>query len=53
MSNIFDGIERPLSEIYKQSGDFIRRGLDIPSIDFEREWEVTLTVQVGDTLRCV
>ncbi len=51
MSNIFDGIERPLSEIYKQSGDFIRRGLDIPSIDFEREWEVTLTVQVGDTLR--
>ena len=32
---IFDGVQRPLLEYAKQSGDFVPRGLDIPPLDRE------------------
>ena len=50
LDNIFDGIERPLKEIAKQSGSFIARGSNIASLDEERKWDATLTVQEGDRL---
>ena len=33
LNNIFDGVERPLSEIAKRSGKYINRGLSIDSLD--------------------
>lgn len=36
LNNIFDGIERPLSEIAKQSGKYISRGLTVDSLDTEK-----------------
>lgn len=50
ITNIFDGIERPLSDIEKASGAFISKGSAIPALDTEREWDVTVTAKVGDTL---
>lgn len=51
LDNIFDGIERPLKEIEKQTDSaFINRGASVPSLDTEREWDVTVKVQVGDRL---
>ena len=51
LDNIFDGIERPLKEIEKHSGSaFIDRGASVPSLDTEREWDVTLRVRPGDRL---
>lgn len=50
ITNIFDGIERPLSDIEKASGAFISKGSAIPALDIEREWDVTVTANVGDTL---
>ena len=50
LDNIFDGIERPLKAIEEQSGDFIRRGVNVSSLDEEREWDVRITVQPGDRL---
>ena len=50
ISNIFDGIERPLKTIAENSGDFIQRGSDIPALDTEKSWEVTITAKVGDIL---
>jgi len=42
MDNIFDGIQRPLSEIAVMSGDvFIPRGVDVPSLDRKKQWEFT------------
>jgi len=38
LGGIFDGVQRPLSEIYKQSGDHIARGLDIAPLDRVRTW---------------
>ena len=52
LDNIFDGIERPLKAIAEESGSsFISRGSNVPALDKERLWDVTVTVKAGDTLR--
>ena len=48
LRNIFDGIERPLKEIAKQSGAFIATGSDVASLDEEVLCDVTMKVKVGD-----
>lgn len=50
LDNIFDGIERPLAAIEAESGAFISRGSAVSALDTEKEWDVTLTVKVGDEL---
>ena len=50
LSNIFDGIERPLKAIESQSGAFIGRGMAISPLDEEKKWSVTLCVKQGDRL---
>ena len=50
ITNIFDGIERPLSSLETQSGSFIARGSSIPAIDEEKLWQVTVSVKKGDYL---
>lgn len=47
ISNIFDGIERPLKEVAKQSGVFISRGFNVPSLDTGKLWDVHVTVAAG------
>ncbi len=48
ISNIFDGIERPLRDMTKLNGVFVAEGSSIFSLDEEREFEVTVTVKAGD-----
>lgn len=50
LSNIFDGIERPLRDMAEKDGAFIGIGSDISSLDTKREFDVTVTVQEGDML---
>ena len=50
LDNIFDGIERPLAQIEKECGAFINRGSTVSPLDTEKEWDVTITVKVGDRL---
>lgn len=51
MDNIFDGIERPLKAIEKESGAFISRGSAVAALDEERLWPVSIKVKVGDELK--
>lgn len=48
LRNIFDGIERPLKEIAKQSGAFIATGSNVSPLDEETLWDVQLQVKAGD-----
>ncbi len=48
LNNIFDGIQRPLSEIAAQSGKYISRGVSVDSLDTEKKWSVHVTVKEGD-----
>jgi V/A-type H+-transporting ATPase subunit A len=38
IGTIYDGIQRPLEQILKLSGNFIERGISTPSLDRERKW---------------
>lgn len=50
LSNIFDGIERPLRAIKEQGGAFISAGSAAGSLDGEKRYDVTLVTKVGDRL---
>ncbi|MBR6101371.1 MAG: V-type ATP synthase subunit A [Ruminococcus sp.] len=50
ITNIFDGIERPLRSLAELSGAFIGDGTAVSSLDTEKKFSVTLTVNVGDRL---
>ena len=50
LNNIFDGIERPLSEIAKTGGAYIPRGVNVSSLDTEKLWDTHITVKAGDHL---
>ena len=50
LDNIFDGIERPLSEIAKSGGPYISRGVNVSSLDTEKKWKTHITVKKGDHL---
>lgn len=39
LSSIYDGIQRPLDIIRASSGDFVTRGIEIPSLDRKKKWE--------------
>ena len=47
MSQIYDGIQRPLDVISEGHGSFIARGIEEPAIDYERRWEFTAVAQSG------
>ncbi len=48
IENIYDGIQRPLDVIKKQSGLRLERGVEVPSLDREKKWEFTPLAKEGD-----
>ncbi|MBE6879474.1 MAG: V-type ATP synthase subunit A [Ruminococcaceae bacterium] len=48
ISNIYDGIQRPLKAMTDISGAYVTEGSAIPALDEKREFDVTLTVKMGD-----
>jgi len=51
MSNIFDGIQRPLEKLKAVSGTFLDRGVTSPSLDRERRWDYKSAVKAGDKVQ--
>lgn len=50
ITNIFDGIQRPLREIAKNSGAYISRGISVDSLDTEKLWDAHIVVKAGQTV---
>ena len=50
LGSIYDGIQRPLDEIWKLTGNNLRRGVEVPALKRDRKWQFVPTVQVGDTV---
>ena len=48
LTNIYDGIQRPLPTIFNQTGDFIRRGVEANALDQEKKWTFTPTIKKGE-----
>ena len=51
LDNIYDGIQRPLPEMRKLSGDCIARGIDVPALNREKKWEFVPVAKPGDKVR--
>lgn len=51
ISNMFDGIQRPLNKIKDEYGNFMPEGIGLISLNQEKLWDTTLTVKVGDTVK--
>jgi V/A-type H+-transporting ATPase subunit A len=47
VSSIYDGIQRPLDIIRGKEGDFVTRGIELPSLDREKKWKFTPLVKEG------
>ena len=48
LTQIYDGIQRPLPKLEETMGVFITRGVDADGLDLEREWEFKATVDKRD-----
>ncbi len=48
LTQIYDGIQRPLKVLEEKMGVFITRGVDADGIDMEKIWEFKPVVAVGD-----
>ena len=50
IGSIFDGIQRPLDEIRRLTGNNLKRGVEVPSLNREKKWSFVPSVAVGDEL---
>jgi len=48
ITSIYDGIQRPLDDIMKISGNNLKRGVEVPSLKRGMKWEFVPTAKVGD-----
>ena len=45
---MFDGIQRPLKEFQEVAGDYLNKGIAVPSLNRERKWEFEPVISVGE-----
>jgi len=48
IESIYDGIQRPLDEIYRQIGARITRGVEVESLNRHKKWNFVAKAKVGD-----
>ncbi|MCQ4022635.1 MULTISPECIES: V-type ATP synthase subunit A [unclassified Ruminococcus] len=48
IGSIYDGIQRPLDEIMRVSGNNLARGVEVPSLSRDKKWSFNPTAKVGD-----
>ena len=48
LDNIYDGIQRPLPEMRRLTGDSITRGTDVPALNREKQWDFVPVAKPGD-----
>jgi len=50
LTQIYDGIQRPLPKLEETMGVFITRGVDADGLDLEKKWEFNPSVKTGDEI---
>ncbi|MBE5957458.1 MAG: V-type ATP synthase subunit A [Lachnospiraceae bacterium] len=48
IQSIYDGIQRPLDDIMKVSGNSLKRGVEVPSLKRDIKWDFVPCAEVGD-----
>lgn len=47
LSQIYDGIQRPLGKLSAQSGAFLEKGVTAPALNREKKWDFVATAEQG------
>ena len=50
LTQIYDGIQRPLPKLEETMGVFITRGVDADGLDLEKKWDFKATAKKGDEI---
>ncbi len=50
IGSTFDGIQRPLDQIQKVAGDFIKKGVYVNALDMRRKWKFIPKAKNGETV---
>ena len=50
LTQVYDGLQNPLNLLAEKSGFFLQRGLYLPALDYEKQWDFTVMAKVGDKL---
>ncbi len=48
ITSIYDGIQRPLDDIMKISGNNLKRGVEVASLKRDKKWEFVPAAKAGD-----
>ena len=48
ITSIYDGIQRPLDDIMKISGNILKRGVEVASLKRDKKWEFVPAAKAGD-----
>ncbi len=48
LTQVYDGLQNPLGKLAEKSGFFLERGLYMPALDYDREWQFTPSAGKGD-----
>ncbi|HSA30656.1 MAG TPA: V-type ATP synthase subunit A [Candidatus Omnitrophota bacterium] len=51
LTQVFDGLQNPLPELAQQHGFFLKRGVYLPALDLQAQWEFTPKSKRGDKVR--
>ena len=50
LESIYDGVQRPLNLIYEATGNYITRGMEMPALGRDKEWEFVPRVRTGESV---
>ncbi|MCA9088933.1 MAG: hypothetical protein KDA90_09920 [Planctomycetaceae bacterium] len=50
LGRVFDGLQNPLHTMADEYGFFLPRGVTVPPLDMDREWDFTPVAQVGSRI---
>jgi V/A-type H+-transporting ATPase subunit A len=48
LSGMFDGLQRPLEKLNEEMGPFIKTGMEIHALDYQRKWRFYPLIKKGD-----
>ena len=51
LTQVYDGLQNPLNELAASGEFFLRRGVYLAALDYERMWDFTPLVKTGDKVR--
>ena len=51
LGNTYDGLQRPLVDLYELSGDFIARGISAPPLTTAKDWAFSALVKPGTVVQ--